>query len=251
MKAGIRLRAYDELMERLDAAKLELAFHLMLKEEMQNEDVASPDEALQALKEKERGNYYLLMARGIAEQRRKNKRLHRLQSMKKIALTACVIIAFLSVSFTTALALSSQLQTYMSKLLVRRTEKLVTVGMQVNRNAVAPEGWQGEYFPAYIPEGFELKQINRRDFNNMPFVRYDYEERLLDFSEMPEYASTSIAGEDVKVSQTTVHDREALVVEGNGYVEIIWAEYNRYFIVGLTGTADEAIAIARSVERIK
>lgn len=253
MKQGIRLSTYEEIIEKLKAAQLELSFYHLQDEEMiKAEEGLFPAPEMETIKDKKRADYYRLIEQNTAAFRKRGGRKRRLQALKKGLLAACVVIAIVSVSFTAVVAFSPEMQTYMSNLLVERSFEFVTVGVQVNGPAaVVPEGWAGEYFPSYIPEGFELMQIHPPELNDMPFVRYINGDRLFDFDEMPEYATTHLAGEEKKVSQTTVHDREAVVIEGHGYVEVAWAEFDRYFIVGLTGTVEEAITIARSVERIK
>lgn len=252
MKQGIRLSTYEEIIEKLEAAQLELSFYRLQEKEMQaGADGLFSAQEMATIKDNKRADYYQLIEQNTAAFRKRGGRKRRLQALKKGLLAACVFITILSLSFTTVLALSPQLQLYMSKLLVQQTDSFVTVGVRMNDAAIVPEGWAGDYFPSYIPDGFELIQIHPPEFNDMPFVTYRNGDRMLDFDEMPEYATTHLAGEEKKVSQTTVHDREAVVVEGHGYVEVAWAEFDRYFIVGLTGSADEAIAITRSVERIK
>ena len=42
-----------------------------------------------------------------------------------------------------------------------------------------------------------------------------------------------------------------MVVEKNGRIKIVWAEFDRYFIVMFDGDTNTALSVARSVRRIK
>lgn len=111
-----------------------------------------------------------------------------------------------------------------------------------------PEGWNGSYFPSFIPDGFAFAFID----SDMGWVRYESDgEKNLQFSEYTYDTYTNIDTEDSQMRFVPMHGGSALVSEKGGHVFIAWAIDNRFFVVSLDGTADTAIKIAESVRMIK
>ncbi len=110
-----------------------------------------------------------------------------------------------------------------------------------------PPDWNG-YYPNYVPEGFTIAGAEKRNVLSTIYFE-DNQGKTIRFSQ---YSSTNtdlrIDTENADVQQILIHDIEALLVEKQGLVSIIWE--NEYLFY-LTGEADkkELIKMAESVEK--
>ena len=111
-----------------------------------------------------------------------------------------------------------------------------------------PEGWLGEYFMTYIPEGLEVQYIST--FSG--YVEYwDSEGIKLSFDEHDADAYTSVDNEDAETWYTTVRGNDAYVISKDGRYTIVWAIEDRYFdVIVWRSTYDEALKIAEGVRKI-
>ncbi|KUO65812.1 MAG: hypothetical protein APF84_00720 [Gracilibacter sp. BRH_c7a] len=114
-------------------------------------------------------------------------------------------------------------------------------------NYQLPPDWNG-YYPNYVPEGFTvIGAEDRTVLSNIYFE--DSQGRTIRFSQ---YSSTNtdlrIDTENADVQQILIHDIEALLVEKQGLVGIVWENEYLFYI---TGEADKAelIKMAESVEK--
>ena len=109
-----------------------------------------------------------------------------------------------------------------------------------------PAEWRGEYYPAYIPEGFALLEIEKRSnsaiYSNSNDVWFIFDECSKD-------TDSNIDTEDAVISFETIHGCEALIVEEDGTI-IAWSDGTKYFILNADFSKEEALKIARSVRRI-
>lgn len=116
---------------------------------------------------------------------------------------------------------------------------------QIN-NQIPPD-WDG-YYPNYVPEGFTVAGTEERNvLSNIYFE--NNQGKTIRFSQ---YSSTNtdlrIDTENADVQQILIHDIEALLVEKQGLVSIVWENEYLFYI---TGEADknELIKMAESVEK--
>ena len=105
-----------------------------------------------------------------------------------------------------------------------------------------PQEWAGDFYPAYIPEGFEFDRCYSSDA-----IYYDKDENSLSFSEETYGARTSLDTENANLSSVLINGAEATLIEKDGWTAVVWSANNRLFIVDLDGGKDEALRVAASV----
>ena len=115
-----------------------------------------------------------------------------------------------------------------------------------------PNGWEGMYYPTYIPDGFEV--INVENLSEQIFL-ISFENKnneYLTFEEMTEDAESNIDTENARVYYTEIHGNTALVSVKADLTIVSWNEQNRILSVVFDGEMEEdALKVAKSVTRIK
>lgn len=110
-----------------------------------------------------------------------------------------------------------------------------------------PEGWQGEYYMTYIPEGFDICSMSA--FRATVEYR-DSNDRKLSFAELMSSTSSSVDNEDAETWYTMVQGRRAYVISKNDWHAIIWSIDDRYFEVIYDGSYEETLVIANGVRKV-
>ena len=105
-----------------------------------------------------------------------------------------------------------------------------------------PQEWTGDFYPAYIPEGFEFDRCYSSDA-----IYYDKDGKSLSFSEETYGARTSLDTENANLSSVLINGAEATLIEKDGWAAVVWSANNRLFTVEIDGTKGAALRVAASV----
>ena len=105
-----------------------------------------------------------------------------------------------------------------------------------------PQEWTGDFYPAYIPEGFEFDRCYSSDA-----IYYDKDGNSLSFSEETYGARASLDTENANLSSVFINGAEATLIEKDGWTAVVWSANNRLFTVEIDGTKDAALRVAASV----
>lgn len=207
----------------------------------------------------------LLQAFARVKEQQNHPRLHKAAAIARKALpwvinTAACIILLLAMAAPVALANSATFRAKVMQLIMEldeeKGEAYFTFVAEEGTEFIVPEGWRGNYFPSYIPEGFTI-----HDFNPTfpaPFIEYrNAANNQLYFDECDE-DSTMLAGtENSTIKNVSINGSTAVLIEGPGAdgvtwaVTITWQNDTNWFCVTTFGLpTDEALRVARSVKRI-
>lgn len=238
---SVKIPPHEKLLKDYETAKLRLALESLRQDDIKKFSEPCEDDAiiLESMR-KNKAEFMQSINRGY----RRPERISVPRALKKAALSFCVIITVITLGLGTAFAVSENFRVNVYKMMANTTDEYTQISLSKETMSV-PNGWEGDYFPSYIPEGFEIKQIGE------DFISYSDNVRFLDFFEFSKSSITNLDSEDAIITKTTVHDNEAFVIEKNGRVKITWAEFDRYFVIMFDGTFEQALSIARSVQRIK
>lgn len=198
-----------------------------------------------------------------AEKQEKKKRNQRFFSATRAAFprilqVAASLVIALALATPIALAASAEFRAKVMELLIQIDADHGEVRFQFVENTsesfTVPELWIGEYFPSYIPDGFEVTQVIE------PFVLIEYQsgdQQKLSFSESTEEVSGNAGTDNATITEIDINGATGYVIDGstrNGTVHavtITWAIDDRWFsVVTKNVETDEAIRIARSVKKI-
>ena len=105
-----------------------------------------------------------------------------------------------------------------------------------------PQEWAGDFYPAYIPEGFEFDRCYSSEA-----IYYDKAGNSLSFSEETYGARASLDTENANLSSVLINGAEATLIEKDGWAAVVWSANNRLFTVEIDGTKEAALRVAASV----
>lgn len=197
------------------------------------------------------------------EKQEKMKRNQRLIStarttIPRILQIAAILIIVLALATPIALAASAEFRAKVMQLLIQididRGEARFQFVENPSEEFTVPEIWPGEYFPSYIPEGFEVTQVVEA-FSLIEYQAGD--QQKVSFSENTGEVSGNAGTDNATITEIEINGATGYVIDGysrNGTVHavtITWAIDDRWFsLVAKNVETDEAIRIARSVKKI-
>lgn len=199
-----------------------------------------------------------------SREKRMKKMMRRLRwiSLKKQFFTvvprtmrfAVAALGILCIGLTTAFASSETFRVRVFSMFAEDHGQYTAIGLREDEQKAfdVPNGWEGMYYPTYIPDGFEV--INVENLSEQIFL-ISFENKnneYLTFEEMTEDAESNIDTENAQVYYTKIHGNTALVSVKADLTIVSWNEQNRMFSVIIDGEAEkDALKVAKSVTRIK
>ena len=176
---------------------------------------------------------------------------------KVMRIAACLII-MLSLVVPLMFTASAEFRAQVLEMLIQfdsdRGEARFQFVERPTETVSVPTGWTGDFFPTYLPDGFEVAQL----LEDFTLVRYQSgDTQIISFSENDASVSASSGTDDASITYIDINGSRGCVIdgysrEGNVHaVSITWAINDRWFsLVTKNIETDEAIYIARSVKRI-
>ena len=199
-----------------------------------------------------------------SREKRMKKMMRRLRwiSLKKQFFTvvprtmrfAVAALGILCIGLTTAFASSETFRVRVFSMFAEDHGQYTAIGLREDEQKAfdVPNGWEGMYYPTYIPDGFEV--INVENLSEQIFL-ISFENKnneYLTFEEMTEDAESNIDTENAQVYYTEIHGNTALVSVKADLTIVSWNEQNRILSVVFDGEMEEdALKVAKSVTRIK
>ena len=199
-----------------------------------------------------------------SREKRMKKMMRRLRwiSLKKQFFTvvprtmrlAVAALGILCIGLTTAFASSETFRVRVFSMFAEDHGQYTAIGLREDEQKAfdVPNGWEGMYYPTYIPDGFEV--INVENLSEQIFL-ISFENKnneYLTFEEMTEDAESNIDTEKARVYYTEIHGNTALVSVKADLTIVSWNEQNRILSVVFDGEVEEdALKVAKSVTRIK
>lgn len=175
----------------------------------------------------------------------------RRQRIKRILRTGirvmlCIILC-LALAAPIAIASIEPLRDYVTNILISIKDDHVTLELLEENNALAPEGWIGEYYPSYIPERYHLARINQF---SAKAIYIDEDNNILYYSECDKNERVDIDNENAVTWFETIGPYDVFVLEKNGFVTFVWSNKNLLFIVSGYMSIDEAKDILTSIVKV-
>ena len=167
---------------------------------------------------------------------------------------AVAALGILCIGLTTAFASSETFRVRVFSMFAEDHGQYTAIGLREDEQKTfdVPNGWEGMYYPTYIPDGFEV--INVENLSEQIFL-ISFENKnneYLTFEEMTEDAESNIDTENAQVYYTKIHGNTALVSVKADLTIVSWNEQNRILSVVFDGEVEEdALKVAKSVTRIK
>ncbi len=237
---------YEEIIEEHLDTMIKLALKQAEAEGLLNDEPVNEE----PVSESEIQETYVLFRtklRAKAQQEHKEKcRQRRKRCFRRtIRVLACIII-LLAIATPVAIASISPIREYVLKMLINDKDDHIEIELTKSDRDDVPEGWLGEYYPRYIPDGYEYARM----FTTVKTVAFSNNDGYaLYFSEFDQSEQINIDSEDADIYFTTVKATSALVSEENGEIRMVWKEGDHMLFVGGRLSLEEATKIANSVSK--
>ena len=163
-------------------------------------------------------------------------------------------LGILCIGLTTAFASSETFRVRVFSMFAEDHGQYTAIGLREDeQNAFdVPNGWEGMYYPTYIPDGFEVISVENLSEQIFLISFENKNNEYLTFEEMTEDAESNIDTENARVYYTEIHGNTALVSAKADLTIVSWNEQNRILSVVFDGDVEEdALKVAKSVTRIK
>ena len=167
---------------------------------------------------------------------------------------AVAALGILCIGLTTAFASNETFRVRVFSMFAEDHGQYTAVRLQEDKQKAfdVPAEWEGMYYPTYIPDGFDV--VNVENLSGQIFL-ISFENKnneYLTFEEMTEDAESNIDTENAQVYYTEIHGNTALVSVKADLTIVSWNEQNRILSVVFDGEVEEdALKVAKSVTRIK
>lgn len=240
---------------------IKLAFDMEDAEEVQR-ILDEPDPELSAEDEAFTNAIFANVLDVSEQQSRKERRQRYAAKVRRIfprlvEVAACLILAA-AIATPVALASSATFRSKVMQLLLKMDNEKGEAYFSFVEDEAAefwvPEGWQGSYYPSYIPKGYEVY-----DFDPF-FTMIEYrnaEDDQLYFDEYDEDTDLLAGIEDSNVRAITINGHSGYIIDGVAIdgvkhaVTIIWQNDSKWFaITGFGISSYEAMTVATSVKQI-
>lgn len=194
----------------------------------------------------------------FANEKRKSRRKNTFNIAKKIA--ACIIIAFL-LNIILLIGVQAYRIQFFNMFIDVKDEFTTFFFRDESDKGTAgsnqiPADWQGEYFPAYIPEGFSISKVS--DAGNIKRIIFSSKDtqQTINFSYCPVKTSTfSIDTEDANTYKIDISGNEGYIsekdIDGGKRTSIIFRNNSIVFSLITPFDKEKSIKIATSIEKIK
>ena len=178
--------------------------------------------------------------------RRRQAHEHR-RRFPRGASIAAIIALLVMVGVGSAMATVHMVQIGLLKLDVQTYPERTSYSLVPSEGTMnVPQEWTGDFYPAYIPEGFEFDRCYSSNV-----IYYDNDDCSLSFSEETYGSRTSLDTENANLSSVLINGAEATLIEKDGWAAVVWSANNRLFIVDIDGGKDDVLRVAASVILIK
>lgn len=231
-----------EIMQKIADLKIRLAlqqeFEQKVDELVEKANPSDTGQTQQIREMEEKVFKNIAMHTGRRKQRHEQKR-----RFPRCARVAAVIALLVMVSVGSAMATIHMVQIGLLKLEIHTYPERTSYGLVPSENALeVPHEWNGDFYPAYIPEGFEFDSCYHSEA-----VYRNANGGLLSFAEEEYGSRTSLDTENANASSLYINGAEATLIEKDGWTAVVWSANNRLFIVDMDGGKDEALRVAASV----
>ena len=216
--------------EAYEDAALEAAFAALLAEEAEALMAREPteEESLLLAQLQEDMPRQLAQIDRMVKRHERRATLH--QRTKRFLNTAAAVLAIAFLSFSTAVAVSEPLRARFAEFLTKTTEEYVELRVQVNPDAAEiPADWITDYYPAYIPDGYELTYTTISPHLSQSL--YQKNDSFILYSICSSNTVTQLNSRDAETQTIYINNMEALLISISNEYTVAYSDGLAYFSV--------------------
>ena len=241
----------DTVFDEIKEEHLDMMIRFALKQadaERLLDDNSIDEEPVTEEEAQETYELFLRKLKDQQEQKTKEERKLKAKNILKYGINA-IICVILCLAIVTPIAIASiaPLREYVSGMLVNIKEDHIDITLSVPTNQSVPEGWNGKYYPMYVPDRYHLARIYSLAITA---VYIDDDNNLLYYTEGDQNETISIDSENSSVRYEIIGTKEVLVVEKEGFTTFVWHNDERLFTISGKMSIDEATNMLGSMVRV-
>lgn len=195
--------------------------------------------------------YEKLRQRGLDERKGLRAGRHRRRLMKAIEILACVVLV-IGISAPVAVANFETLRQRIVEFLISFDSESETTDLDAFDGVMVPDEWEGEYFPAYLPRGTQVEEVNPDRKVSVRFAMPNG--GVVIFKENDDDCFINAGAADGSFTITDINGHEARVTEAfedEHYIRMVWDNGERWFTLETSNMELKTVhAIAESVRKI-
>jgi len=238
--------------EKFEEASFELAIYRLLRRDLEMiEDCMSKSDKEEAAQIANRTMPRMLT---MIEQTIQRVDIHRciIKQGINILKIAALAILIVNMGITIAAAANSNVRARIIYFLMEMNDSYMDIRFSgADKDISVPENWLESYYPAYIPEGYSIKQcLPYKDCSTVIFSDEKGGEISVKICSTDAFSSLNTEG--AKISYVNIQNVTAMVLE-QPYSEfnIVWAVGKDYFIVCSNTDYETTLHVAQSVALIQ
>lgn len=188
------------------------------------------------------------------EVRRRGIRRGLVRTVPIVGKVAVSVLLVFYLGLTVAVATIEQVRVGMYQFLIRVEDEYTNLTLINNADTSlrAPEGWEGAYYPSYIPAGLELTamdQMTHWTSRRLTFRSGDGN-RWVVFAECTNKEDVNINTEDADVSWREINGDSCMFVVRASERFAVWSKGDRYYWIWTDGACDELAEIVMNVKSV-
>ena len=173
--------------------------------------------------------------------------------LPRLGKALAILLIILAIGMPAAIATIPPVRARVMELIFETLRQYTRVSLRekAGTGVEVPAEWGGEYYPSYIPEGYEFDEVlGGTHVRNVYYL--SNKGHKLRFSEYGEGTSTRLDTENAVVKFFMINGNPGMLVEKNGRSTVTWSENDRYFVLSADNmSGDSVMIIADSIVRIK
>ena len=160
---------------------------------------------------------------------------------------AASLLLIVYLGTTVAFAIAPAARTRILQMLMSYEKGYILVQPEMHDAPDTPLGWEGDYYPTYIPDGFQLTHHDQ----SIGIVWYESGDQWLSFSIHDENTSSTINNEEDNARSISINGHSGIMTVVEDVKTLAWSEYRYYFVISSTVDTDTIIKVAESITRVK
>lgn len=240
-----KCKTSEEIRADLAALNLRLAFQEELEDEVRGlvQESSNPDPKIVEIMDRADSRIIHMFRRKLRQRTARNFVVVVIPKVGKVV-AACLLVFFVGLS--TAVATVPSVRIEVLNFIMKIEDRYTSLGFESSGKYIeVPKEWNGYYYMAYIPEGFRYIKTEGNT------VYYERDGQNLIFSEHKDETWMDLDTEDAMTKFVDLDGKSVLIIEKNGWTTLAWAVTNRYFIIEMQGSANEAIEVEKAVAMIR
>lgn len=174
--------------------------------------------------------------------------LHR--RLPQITRIAAAILLTLFMGFSVAFATVRSVRVQVLKFLIKVEEQYTELSLVKDEGAAidVPIDWKGNWYPSYIPEGFTLTSVGMDGYKLFYSGPND---RMITFAEYSVDFEVNMDTENSELSYIPLNGADGLMATKGDSSLITWALYDRFYLLRVDASPEEATKIAEQMKRVR